>query len=730
MKDKLEKLINDTNPKWVVRKVESDPELMKYVGNFYGESLGQKIYTALYGLPEKCKYGNYPTFISLKKGYKERCGQQKDCNCAKELGLKNQRLTFSSRTPEKQKEINKKKSESYRKNRHNHFKRRKDIQVQPGFEYQTILMLLDELAPERYERTLNCYPELIEFMDFYTKRFNPESFLEKVYIIQTGPPKLNLCGKKPSFRNHWYGYNKFCNKRTLCSCSQISHSENIKKWHKSLGEKGKIKLTRKQQDGMEKKYGKRFAIQVPEIKEKMEKTCLKNLGYKTPLESPIVQQIIKQTNLKRLGVEYPFQSSDVRTRGLDTTIRVHGGLMIQAREKLNLIINNKNPFQDEDVKERIKQTNLKNCGYEHHRQSPENKKKYMESMMDRYGIKWPSQMHLDKDVFDILEDKNRFSQLCEKHSLNELSDMLGVSQGIIKSRHDKYDLNYFKSRSKSKYEDEIAHWLLSNNIEFKHDKKMPWGKTVDFLIGDVAIEFNGLYSHSQYSRYGMLLGIDKYYHYNKYIECKDAGIKLFTIFEDEWNDKKDVIKNKILIELGMGEIGDPGRKLKVKKIDYKTSANFLDVYHLQGSATATVYYGAYDTNNKLVAVMSFFQRNKDSWDLNRFACDEKVHSGLFSKMISKFEKDHNPSKLFSFSDNRWGHGDVYSLNGFEKQYELAPDYQVTDYKTREHKFNWRKNRIKSRFNVVIEGKTELDLTLELKRDRIWDCGKAKWLKEY
>lgn len=730
IKEQLKYITENKVKQWRIRAIEADPEIMDYLKDKPGKDTMQKTYNVLNGIPDTCKYGNLPTFVSFDKGYKERCGKPSTCKCAHELGMANQRKTFNERTTEQQLEIDRKKSDSYKNNKHNHFKRKTNIIVQPGFEYQTILILLEDIVPERYERTLKCYPELIEFIDLYTEEYNPTSFLEKVYIIQTGPPENTECGKKPTFRNHWYGYNSFCGPKTICECSRKSHSQYMKNRYKNMNENEKITLLKNQQQGMLEKYGEKFSIHVPEIRAKMEESCLVNLGYKTPLESPKIQQLIKQTNLKKYKVEFPFQSSDIRTRALNSTISRHGGLMIQAREVLNLKYNGKNPFQDEGVKELSKQTNLKKYGYDHPRKSPENQKKFIETMMITNGVKWPSQLHINKEVYDILEDESRFTELCKNHSLNELCDLLNVSQGIIKSRHDRYKLNYFKSRVKSRYEDEIAHWLSTNNIDYEHDKRMPWGKTVDFLIDNIAIEFNGLYAHSQYSRYGVLLGIDKHYHYNKYIECKNMGIKLFTIFEDEWNMKKDIIKNKILIALGKGEKGDSARKLKIKEIDYKTSSEFLDVHHLQGSTKSTVYYGAYNTNNVLVAVMNFFERSKGIWDLNRFASDKHIHSGLFSKMLFNFEKDKLPSKLFSFSDNRWGHGDVYLLNGFEKQYELSPDYQVTNYKIREHKFNWRKDRIKSRFGIVTENKTELELTLELKYDRIWDCGKIKWSKSY
>jgi hypothetical protein len=81
----------------------------------------------------------------------------------------------------------------------------------------------------------------------------------------------------------------------------------------------------------------------------------------------------------------------------------------------------------------------------------------------------------------------------------------------------------------------------------------------------------------------------------------------------------------------------------------------------------------------------------------------------------------------TIADLRWSCGDVYLKSGFELVDFIEPDYFYTDCKkSREHKFNFRKDRIASKYGLVTEGKTERELTTELGLDRIWDCGKLKF----
>lgn len=67
------------------------------------------------------------------------------------------------------------------------------------------------------------------------------------------------------------------------------------------------------------------------------------------------------------------------------------------------------------------------------------------------------------------------------------------------------------------------------------------GKELDIYLPDIklAIEFDGLYWHSDKF-------LDKNYHLRKTKECEEKEIHLIHIFEDEWINKKDIVKNKII----------------------------------------------------------------------------------------------------------------------------------------------------------------------------------------
>lgn len=63
----------------------------------------------------------------------------------------------------------------------------------------------------------------------------------------------------------------------------------------------------------------------------------------------------------------------------------------------------------------------------------------------------------------------------------------------------------------------------------------------------VAIEFNGLYWHNERA------GRDKSYHYDKWLACKEKGIQLIQIWEDDWNRNPDLMKRMLAHKIGISQ---------------------------------------------------------------------------------------------------------------------------------------------------------------------------------
>jgi len=290
----------------------------------------------------------------------------------------------------------------------------------------------------------------------------------------------------------------------------------------------------------------------------------------------------------------------------------------------------------------------------------------------------------------------------------------------------------------SKGELEIKEFLenLGLSVSKNKNRKLLDGKEIDLVIDDfkICIEYNGLYYHTE------KMGKNSNYHLNKTLSCNEIGYSLIHIFEDEWINSKELVKNKLkhLLNKNNGiRIG--ARKTIIKQIHKNIKGDFLNKNHIQGNDKSNIFYGAY-YNNELIGVMTFnskrnMTKSKDGeYELSRFCVNSSyIVSGLASKLLKQFINDYKPKSIISFADRRWtsnSNNNLYTKLGFNLISIVKPKYyyynsKINKYK-RYHKFAFGKNNLKKRYPNIDLSKSEKQITEELGFDKIWDCGLFKY----
>ena len=272
-------------------------------------------------------------------------------------------------------------------------------------------------------------------------------------------------------------------------------------------------------------------------------------------------------------------------------------------------------------------------------------------------------------------------------------------------------------------ESELGLGVLNNN------KKLLSGVELDIFIPshNVAIEYNGLYWHTE------RLGKHKNYHLDKTNLSDKEGIRLIHIFEDEWKNKKEIVKNRIRHILGYNNVSIYARKCIIKEIDVELKDKFLLETHIQGVDKSSIRLGAF-FNDELVSVMTFSKLRKvmgskkvsGEYELVRFSSVGVV--GIAGKLLKYFIRNYEPSKITSYADRRWSKGEVYETLGFKMINMGRPNYWYTKgYKKREYRYNYRKDILVSK--GYDKSKTEMEIMSELGYDVIWDCGSIKYEME-
>lgn len=215
----------------------------------------------------------------------------------------------------------------------------------------------------------------------------------------------------------------------------------------------------------------------------------------------------------------------------------------------------------------------------------------------------------------------------------------------------------------------------------------------------------------------------------------DLSYGVIHIYEDEWVLNKELCKSKIKHILSLSQSIKLGaRKCLIRDVSIDIKNTFLDANHIQGRDNSTVKLGAY-YHDILVGVMTFKTQNNGTFELTRFATDNKYYiSGLGSKLLKHFIGEHNPDKIFSFADRRWtvnGDSNLYIKMGFELVDTLRPNYyyfnkDINSFK-RYHKFGFRKKILLNKYpDILNENMTEREMTDKLGYGRIYDCGLFKY----
>lgn len=421
-------------------------------------------------------------------------------------------------------------------------------------------------------------------------------------------------------------------------------------------------------DGYRKHCSSKCAQIDKYTKDKRKKTVLDKYNVDNVSKSSLVKDKIEKTNIEKWGVKSTFQNREVRNKWSKNMLDKYGVDHF---------------FKTDEFKIKAKEYYLNKWGVEHQSMVDEIQKRIRNTCFDKYGV----YTYLNTD----------HARSCIKHY------------------------------NKSSYEIEIIDWIGSLNIECYSSKYgiIP-NLTIDIWIPEyrIGIEFNGLYWHSEIFK-------DKYYHQNKTLLCKNEGIHLIHIWEDDWIYKKDICKSIILNKLGLSLNKIPARKCIIKKItDNKIVSDFLNSNHIQGYTRFSDCYVLVH-NDIIVSMMAFGWRSTNSkheYELIRYCniLNTNVLGGA-SKLFNHFIKEYDIENITSYSDLSIFDGNLYKNLKFTeiKKDKILVNYWWVVNGVRRHRFNYNKQKlIKLGYDRT---KTEVEIMHELKHYRIFGCGQVKWI---
>jgi hypothetical protein len=180
---------------------------------------------------------------------------------------------------------------------------------------------------------------------------------------------------------------------------------------------------------------------------------------------------------------------------------------------------------------------------------------------------------------------------------------------------------------------------------------------IDVLVGNVAVEFNGDYWHSAA------------FHDASYLDAKATaaealGIKLIFVQENQWKNRQQQVKNRLVAAVGLAE-KIPARTCRLVEVSTPIAREFFKMYHLDGAPPPGSILKTFglEKDGKLLMVMSiglsrWYRQTK--YEVVRCCTSGPVVIGGLSRLSKRI-----PESTVTYIDLNIGNGDGWKAAGWK-----------------------------------------------------------------
>ena len=282
----------------------------------------------------------------------------------------------------------------------------------------------------------------------------------------------------------------------------------------------------------------------------------------------------------------------------------------------------------------------------------------------------------------------------------------------------------------SKAEKEIMDYITTLGFECRSDRHILHGRELDIYIPskNFAIEYNGNVWHTEQFKKGWD------YHYKKMMECKEQGVSLIQVCDDEFNEHPGTVLDEIRHLLGCNDtdIAKVG-EYTIKEIPREVANCFLYAHHLMGPTHSSVFLSAQNSSHTICVMAFRRQKENGHWILTRAAfANGVVYREIARDMFNWFIEHYQPIEVWAYADRRWTPNETdntYTMMGMQFDKATRPDYKYFNRRMK----NKRINRMGFTKKSLVE-KYKFDENMPLHEmierlgyTKIWDCGLFKYV---
>lgn len=461
-----------------------------------------------------------------------------------------------------------------------------------------------------------------------------------------------------------------------------------------------------------------------------ETVALSRYGHKHPSQSEEVKNKIRDTNLKKYGTGSYLSTNDCREKTKDFFRKNYGV---------------ENAAQVKEIQEKTKRTLIDRYGAEYTFRSRDIRNKIKKTFIDRYGAENPAQIStikdkikqtrknnefLNNDNMRLLSDRNILKSLVHEKKINltQIAKKYSVDRNWLSSRITEHNLSPIYSYTTSIVQQEVLDFIKSNNVDSVLNNDR---QIISPLEIDILVD-NKLAIEINGIYYHSYNSIEKTEeknrHLRKYEECKNAGLDFFSFTDTEWYNKKDIIKSIIKSRLGLSD-RIYARKTSVGKIHNSVAKHFINENHLKGSCPFSISYGLF-YNNEVVAVATFGKArySRDiKWELIRLCFKKNINIIGGVSKLITAFRKDYSGSIVSYSDRDKFNGKSYEKAGFEQDAINGPGYYYWDGKSVYNRVAMQKHKLKNKLEIFDSDLSEAENCFNNGYRRYWNCGTIRWI---
>lgn len=443
--------------------------------------------------------------------------------------------------------------------------------------------------------------------------------------------------------------------------TNISQIAEIKAKMSSSIKAKSFEITKSRQKTMMERYGGVAAMQVPELRAKIDATNLERYGDTNPAKNVEVRKKISEA----------ARSEEVKSKYKATSL-AHYGVEY--------------PAQSEEIQYMMRKTCLEHYGVEYSHQIPEIVEKTQQTCLKKYGVpaaflKPEAQLKARQTILANLDDK--FTRV---------------------------------SKLNQSFADKLKEYELESEFEFYLAGK--W-YDIHILNTNILIEINPSYTHSEIPSHWMKTGLDSNYHKMKSDIASEYGYRCIHIFDwDNWDKIISTIVSKNKIYARNCKVDEIGFKISKEFLEnYHLQGSTysakvcLGLYH-EDELIEVMTFGRPRYTHKY------------EYELLRLCTksDTTVIGGA-SKLYSYFLDKYDPQSILSYCDLAKFSGSIYEKLGMTLDHVSPPariwskgEEYVTDNLLRQRGYD-------QIFNTVHgKGTSNEELMLKAHWLPVYDCG--------